>query len=56
MYDVDAPMKVVRLLESGALTLEGLESTAFDFEQLDVAIQHAQTHTGLGKLTILQVS
>ena len=56
MYDADAPMKVVGLLESGALTLEGLESTAFDFEQLDVAIHHAQTHAGLSKSTVLQVS
>jgi threonine dehydrogenase-like Zn-dependent dehydrogenase len=56
MYNADAPMKVAGLLESELMTLEGLESTPFDFEQLDVAIHHAQTETGRGKQTVLQVS
>jgi threonine dehydrogenase-like Zn-dependent dehydrogenase len=56
MYGADAPAKVAGLVESGALSLEELESTTFGFEQLGDAIQYAQTHAGFGKQTVLQVA
>jgi threonine dehydrogenase-like Zn-dependent dehydrogenase len=46
MYGNDAPHKLRGLLEGGLLSLKGLSTTVFAFEDLEKGIQFAGKHGG----------
>lgn len=53
MYEAQAPSKIMGLIESGILSLKGLNTKVFDFADLQVAIEFAEKHVGMADLTVL---
>lgn len=53
MYGVQAPSKMVGLIESGVLSLKGLNTRAFEFDDLQGAIEFAEKHVGMADLAVL---
>lgn len=53
MYDVRAPSMIMGLIESGVLSLKGLNTKVFGFEELQDAIEFSQKHVGMADLTVL---
>jgi threonine dehydrogenase-like Zn-dependent dehydrogenase len=53
MYDRHAPSMIMGLIESGVLSLKGLNTKVFGFEELQNAIDFAEKHVGMVDLTVL---
>jgi threonine dehydrogenase-like Zn-dependent dehydrogenase len=53
MYDVHAPSMIMGLIESGVLSLKGLNTKVFGFDELQNAIGFAEKHVGMADLTVL---
>lgn len=53
MYEPNTPAKMLGLLEGRVLSLKGLHTTAFGFEDLEEGIQFSAKHVGMSDLTVL---
>ena len=53
MYDTDAPSMIMGIIESGVLSLGGLNTKTFGFDMLQDAIEYASKHGGFADLTVL---
>ena len=53
MYDLQAPPVVKGLIEGGVLSLKGLNTKVFGFEELQSAVEFAEKHVGMADLTVL---
>lgn len=53
MYGLDAPNKLLNLLEGDLMSLKGLNMKAFAFEELEEGISFAASHAGAAELTVL---
>ena len=52
MYDFRAPSMMKGLVESGVLSLKGLNTKVFGFDELQSAIDFAEKHVGMVDLTV----
>jgi NADPH:quinone reductase-like Zn-dependent oxidoreductase len=54
MYPPEATIRLVGLIRSGLLKLEHFESTEFDLDDVNKAVDHAAAHGGAFKMTVLR--
>lgn len=53
MYGSDAPSRLLNLLEGDLISLKGLNTKAFAFDELEQGISFAASHAGVAELTVL---
>lgn len=54
MYPPDAPSRLIALVRAGLLRLNEYETTAFDLDYANAAVEHAAAHGGPFKLTVIR--